>query len=132
MCCTVTFAKLMKVTCVCILLICLVAATFSNWLVIASFNINQTYIAKQLCVNRNIPGSNCNGHCYLSKKLDSQEKPDGTNSTTSKERFEVQLFFVEGPGDIALQAASSQKFYNTHQSFTKQLVLKGFFHPPGA
>ncbi len=122
----------MKATCVSILLICLVAASFSNWLVIASFNINQAYIIKELCVNRNNPNSSCNGHCYLRKKLDNQEKPEGTNGSTSKEKFEVQLFFVDGPGGIALQTASSQKYYNTRQSFTLQSVAKSFFHPPTA
>jgi hypothetical protein len=122
----------MKATCVSILLICLVAATFSNGLIIACFNINQTYIAKELCVNRNNPNSNCNGHCYLCKKLDTQEKPEGTNGTTSKEKFEVQLFFVEGPGDIVLTASAKKSNYNTQQQFAEQLVVNSFFHPPSA
>jgi hypothetical protein len=119
----------MKFICVCILFVCTVAASFSNWLVIASFNINQDYIAKELCVNRNKPGSNCNGHCYLCKQLNKDEKPEGTNSGT-KEKFEVQLFFVATANSDSLSTASKKSVSSIAPHFTHQLYLKSFFHPP--
>ncbi len=33
------------------------------------FDLNKEYIANNLCVNRFNPDSDCNGHCYLMKKL---------------------------------------------------------------
>jgi hypothetical protein len=122
----------MKLTCVCILFICLAAATFSNWLLIASFNINQAYIAKELCVNRNNPNSRCNGHCYLCKQLNREEKPEGTSGSTSKEKFEVQLFFVDAHAETALLIDPGKDFYTRPQPFSNQLYLMSFFHPPSA
>lgn len=122
----------MKFTCVFILFICLVAATFSNWLVIASFNINQAYIAKTLCVNRNNPNSTCNGHCYLCKQLNKEERPEGTSGSSSKEKFEVQLFFVDSSNDGVVSVAGNKTFYSSQKHFAEQQYLKTFFHPPSA
>ena len=41
-----------------------------------SFKINQDYIAKELCENREIPKMKCNGKCYLAKKLQEQEQEE--------------------------------------------------------
>ena len=126
-----TFAAVMKLTCVTILFICTVAASFSNWLVIASFNLNQQYIAKQLCINRNNPNSTCKGHCYLCKQLNKAEKPEGNNGG-SKEKFEVQLFFVDTKPIQASQVTTEKIVYTVPKPFTSQYCLKSFFHPPSA
>jgi hypothetical protein len=120
----------MKVICVFILFICALTATFSNWVLIAAFKINQTYIARELCVNRNNPNSNCKGQCYLCKQLNKQEKPEGTNGTTGKEKLEIQLFFVDVPDDGTGVVTSSKSFLPFQQQFTEQPVLKSVFHPP--
>ena len=120
----------MKFIVVSILFICTIAASFSNWLVIASFNINQGYIAKQLCVNRYKPNSNCNGHCYLGKQLNKTEKPEGNNGSTGKEKFEVQLFFMESPNSVFAIAGLKNAFQPCNKHFTQQLCIRAFFHPP--
>lgn len=33
------------------------------------YNINYDYIAKVLCINKDVPESNCNGKCQLTKEL---------------------------------------------------------------
>ncbi|WP_225865766.1 hypothetical protein [Dyadobacter aurulentus] len=38
-------------------------------LVCLDYELRKEYIAKTLCVNRNKPILNCNGKCYLAKKL---------------------------------------------------------------
>jgi hypothetical protein len=38
-----------------------------------SFKLNQAYIIKNLCVNRDNPQSSCEGSCLLSKRLKQQE-----------------------------------------------------------
>ncbi len=120
----------MKATCVSILFICVIAATFSKWLLIASFAANQRYIANQLCVNRNNPNSNCKGHCYLSKQLNKEEKPEGTNGSMGKEKFEVQLFFVDAVQESLTQSADAVLFPRIQRPFAEQLYVKNFFHPP--
>lgn len=51
------------------LLIALIGSGFSQVAVYAGFQLNQDYIVKNLCVNRNRPEMHCNGRCYLMSKL---------------------------------------------------------------
>jgi hypothetical protein len=119
----------MKNISISILFICAMAASFSNWLLIGSFTLNQRYIASELCVNRYKPGSNCNGHCYLKKQLQKQEKPEASNN---REKFSVQLFFAESTALVSAGYNLLQTKYSTCQQFAPQCYLKSFFHPPSA
>lgn len=62
------------------LLFSLLTANFGNLLVFTGFELNRKYIAAELCVNKNRPELNCNGKCYLMKKLkqaqDKEEKQE--------------------------------------------------------
>ncbi len=58
-----------------LLLLCSVSVSLSGLFVFAGFEMNQSYIAKELCINKNKPQMHCNGHCYLMRKLkQAQEK----------------------------------------------------------
>lgn len=52
-----------------LLLLCSVSLSLSGFFVFAGFEINKSYIATALCVNRDKPQLQCNGKCYLMKKL---------------------------------------------------------------
>lgn len=58
------------------LLIALVSSNFSRFFVYAGFEINQNYIASTLCENKARPWMNCNGRCYLMKKLKQAEEKE--------------------------------------------------------
>jgi hypothetical protein len=120
----------MKYVSVSILFICLMAATFSNLFILFSFNINQNFIAKELCVNKNDPAMHCNGHCYLSKQLANEEKPSSPLNTQSSERFEIQLFCVQLPFSTINKTSAAKIYYNQKQSFTAQHFISNNFHPP--
>ena len=120
----------MKFVSVSILFICLVAATFSNWCIIFSFNINQKFIAKELCVNKENPAMHCNGHCYLSKQLANEEKPSSPFNTKSSERFETQLFCVQLPLSTINKTSAAKVYYNQKQNFTAQQFISNNLHPP--
>src|SRR5690606_1912573 len=57
-----------KVTSI-VLIISVITANFSKLFVYASFELNKRYIATELCENRDNPVMQCEGQCYLSKKL---------------------------------------------------------------
>jgi hypothetical protein len=62
-----------------ILLILLIAAqSFSKWCLIAEFQVNRDFIARNLCVNRLNPISCCKGTCFLNKKLADDENKQQT------------------------------------------------------
>ncbi|MDQ0109680.1 hypothetical protein J2T02_004824 [Chitinophaga terrae (ex Kim and Jung 2007)] len=50
-----------------------------RYVVMLDFFINQDYISKNLCVNRDKPELHCNGKCHLAKKLKEEERKDQEN-----------------------------------------------------
>lgn len=57
----------------------------------ASFKLNQTYIAQNLCINRLNPASNCNGKCYLMDQLAGKQN---TSATNNAEPFTMNIYEV--------------------------------------
>ena len=64
-------------------LIVTILPTFSQWGTIAYYQINKEYITRVLCENRDRPQLNCNGQCYLAKKLKAQQ--DKQDQETSEQ-----------------------------------------------
>jgi len=50
-----------------------------RYIVMLDFYVNQDYIAKNLCVNRNKPEMHCNGKCHLTKKMNEEDRKDQEN-----------------------------------------------------
>ncbi|CAM4115209.1 hypothetical protein EWU23_03475 [Cytophagaceae bacterium 50C-KIRBA] len=75
-----------------LLLIAIQLPLMSQWASVAYYQVNRNYIAKNLCENRDKPKLNCNGQCYLAKKLKAAEdKEQKTNSERLEKLPEVQL-----------------------------------------
>ena len=53
------------------------------------YHLNKTYIAKQLCINKNNPSLHCNGHCYLSKQLKKAEEGERKSTCTLNQKEEI-------------------------------------------
>ena len=63
-------------------IVSLLIQTFSKQFVVLQFQINQSEIAKTLCVKKEVEGNTCQGKCHLKKelnKLDSTEKKQGAS-----------------------------------------------------
>ena len=66
---------------------------FSKLIVYINFECNKTYIAKTLCVKKDVINNTCKGNCHLNKQLaaiDKQEEIPSSNNL--KETREFQLF----------------------------------------
>lgn len=50
-----------------------------RYFVMFEFYINQEYVARNLCVNKDKPQLQCNGQCHLEKQLDEEEKREQNN-----------------------------------------------------
>lgn len=55
-----------------------VTQTFSKWCLIADYQANKDFIAKNLCVNRLKPCCCCKGRCFLNKKMAADESQQQT------------------------------------------------------
>lgn len=122
----------MKLACVSILFLCVLAATFSQGILIAAFDMNQKFIATTLCENRNHPERHCNGHCFLNKQLNNQQKQEGGANTGSKTRVPIQLFkeeFTANDLSAAIQKAAVYAYYKHRRA---RGYILSFFQPPQA
>ncbi len=108
--------------------------TLSKLLILVKFKINQDYIAKVLCENRNKPVLACEGTCFLSDQLKEQEVP---TSDCQLPPFPVEklqpLFITHTTSDFYNQAFVIQErldlssFYAVNYSLEYSLSL---FKPP--
>jgi hypothetical protein len=54
-------------------------SSMARAVVVADFLLNEDYIAKVLCVNKDKPAMKCNGKCHLAKQLQKQDKAENTS-----------------------------------------------------
>jgi hypothetical protein len=105
----------------------------NQWGAVAYYRINRDYIAENLCVNRDKPMLNCNGQCYLAKKLKAaEEKEQKSNSERLAKMPEVVLAFqaIEPVFSPRFSAPFAIENNFSTQEFFPNAAAKGFFHPP--
>lgn len=95
----------------------------------ASFSMNQDYIADNLCIEKDIEGSTCNGHCYLQKQLDQTQESPQSDVVSAPDHL-LNLFFGD---DLAFVVPSSHQtvvnnveYLSPHSSSHPSNI----FHPP--
>lgn len=77
-----------------LLLLGIMLPTISPLGTIVYFNSNRAYIARVLCKNRDKPALNCNGKCYLAKKLKQQQDQKDKETTRKIENLpNAHLFY---------------------------------------
>lgn len=103
---------------------------FSKLGVYANYELHKDYIAKVLCVNKNKPSLNCNGKCFLKRKMkqDTQQKE---NSSPNSHRENISLPYIKSETVADLPnieiLAEKNALYLLKDYATPELEL---FHPP--
>jgi hypothetical protein len=110
------------------LFLVLVLQTFSSFFIQADFYVNQSYIAKNLCVNRNKPMMHCNGKCYLAKKLKEQDKSQ--TPASKNERVDVLPFFVPDFFSFVNTITRIKREYFIQDETSLSSYYSSVFHPP--
>jgi len=106
--------------------------TFSKALIVAEYQLNKEYIAKNLCVNKSRPKMHCNGRCHMMKKMKQEEKQDQDNPERRAEnKFEIicTAFHTEA---ITPTRSFSVIQYPVFQESICTDYTPSFFHPPQA
>jgi hypothetical protein len=89
-------------------LCCLMLTNFSTMFIFSAFKLNQQYIASNLCVNRSMPELQCNGKCYLLKKIkQAEEKEKKQEQEGQKKGFQDHC--ILGQSFVQLQFSSEMK-----------------------
>lgn len=114
-----------------LLLLGSISINLSGLFVVAGFEMNKSYIASTLCINKDKPQLHCNGKCYLMKKLkQAQDKEEQEAHQFQKIQLQeaiVSLPFLFKSYTIALPAL--------HVPLRTGMPLarvNAIFHPPQA
>src|ERR1700723_2875744 len=80
-----------------LLLIAVISGSFSLLFIYAGFELNQKYIAANLCENRDKPWLHCNGKCYFMKKIKQAEEKEKNEERQSQKNLFQEAFFTNKP-----------------------------------
>lgn len=112
-----------------LLILALMTSNFSRLFIYAGFELNKTYIATTLCENKDMPELNCDGQCYLAKKIkQAQEKEESDTQQVKKGNYQ-EAFLTE---KIVLNAPSQENINMVNVEILFHLPKKhtSIFHPP--
>ncbi|MDZ7880768.1 MAG: hypothetical protein U5L45_24040 [Saprospiraceae bacterium] len=108
--------------------------SFSKVWIVFSFKINQDYIAKVLCINRDKPEKHCDGQCVLMQRVKAEEEQEKKQLPQKlKEQkeviycFELQKWSLDG--NCRAVKTTQKRLFSYQPPFTSTFV-KGIFHPP--
>ncbi len=104
------------------------------WLVV-SFKINQEYIAKTLCVNKDKPKLSCNGKCVLAKQIKASNDIEENQSPSKIKETKELLYCCNAIGGmfdiptlIATELLSQKNIFE--QVFFSSDYVNDIFIPP--
>jgi len=105
-----------------------------RYIVMFEFYINQEYVARNLCVNKDKPQLHCNGQCHLKKQLNEEDKRDNNNpERRADNKHEI---FYDASFSIADITPAYTTLSITHNNpdriGTPIDQSRTIFHPPGA
>jgi hypothetical protein len=94
------------------------------------FKLNQEYISKVLCINRDKPELECDGHCILMDKMKSTQDADHPEQTQGSKSHLIEIF-----SDLTdlFQPLSFTAGHKQFYTFSEWMLLEGFseiFSPP--
>jgi hypothetical protein len=115
-----------------LLAILILLQPFSSLWVYVSFNINQSQIAKTLCVQKEIKNNTCKGKCQLKKRLANAEKETEKQLPSNQKQKLESVCFISTK-HLYLNYSfgiNSVKKYSNIPDFYKASFSLNIFHPP--
>lgn len=114
------------------LAILVLAVAAKDVLVWSSFKLNQDFIAKTLCINRDKPEKMCSGKCQLTQKIaeSKADSPEQAPVPQPDEQKQVLSFHEITPLQLSIAAQKGTKPLFAQASFTPQSSGIAIFQPP--
>lgn len=106
--------------------------TFQEATFYVFFKFNQNYFAKNLCVEKEIKGSKCKGHCQLAKMVEqSKETPSPEMPLPTFEPTKIELFILASDFRVSVENSIQQPCFQL-SSLREFDFYDSVFHPPVA
>ncbi|EAY26897.1 hypothetical protein M23134_04847 [Microscilla marina ATCC 23134] len=99
------------------------------WILI-DFKVNQDFIAKVLCINKEKPKLACHGSCHLSKKLQEQKKQEKKQVPQSQKDTHNILFFSKALTKVNCAYLDLGQLVGYYPGFRSFDLPNKIFHPP--
>jgi len=111
------------------LLISILSCNFSRLFIYAGFELNQKYIASNLCENRDKPWLHCNGKCFFMKKIKQAEERDKNEERQSQKNL-LQKTFFESSSTVKFHTYLLQYINTPYKAPVSSSIIKTIFRPP--
>src|SRR5690554_5299900 len=98
--------------------------------VFIDFKLNQDYISKVLCINRDRPQLACDGQCILMQKMKSTQDGDHPEQSQSPKTQLLEIFSELKTVFQPLLLPSMQQDFFTHDEEVSLEAFSEIFHPP--
>jgi len=99
--------------------------------VITWYYVNQEYVARVLCVNKNNPKMACHGKCFLNKKLSqSTDTQDKEAPLQVKKPVETAPCIIEKLNELIVFYSHDAEPYGIMTDHYQFIISPDIFHPP--
>lgn len=105
---------------------------FSRTWVVVSYKLNKSYIAQNLCENKDKPQLKCSGKCHLKKQLAKSEQEEQKTHQNSNEKAE--MLYCSDISNYNFQVQFSNLYQpiplGQYTVIRSQDYINSVFHPP--
>lgn len=118
-----------------LLILLMLIQLFSRTGVYLCWKMNQDYLTKHVCVNRNNPKSCCQAKCQLTKRLTTLDNSESQNEKqdSSKSKFADWDPFILSDFEIcytSIEMATPNVLHKPYSGFFQHTYLQSSFQPP--
>jgi hypothetical protein len=115
------------------LLVALISSNFSRFFAYAGFEVNQKYIAENLCINKSRPWMHCDGKCYFMKKIKQAEENE--KKQTEKDNLNrLEISFFQEPFQLLFISPaileSNNSIFSAYSYQYSSRYIETIFRPP--
>lgn len=118
-----------KVLCI-LLLFAVVLQTTASGIIFIQFEINRSYIAKNLCVKKEEKVNCCQGICHLKKQLTEAENKEKSPTSPNVKIPSLLLFCQNNQAISILPAPFTADLFSPYAFSKKASPFFTVFHPP--
>ncbi|KPP94692.1 MAG: hypothetical protein HLUCCA01_08530 [Bacteroidetes bacterium HLUCCA01] len=116
-------------------MVSLLSVVFSDLVIVASWKLNEAYIARTMCVERDVAESDCGGTCYLTAQLEARNNPEPDSvplATLLEQSRSLTATLPESMAALQPRKKEHEGAWTGHETPPSEELVAEIFHPPRA